>query len=381
MTTSDTSTKLKPYELKSERIINQFDYDLTPDQQRTIEKYFIDGGRLSLDVITKDVYDLIDPPSRRSKEYVNVKKYIAKLRRKNKPVEFKDSDIDFIKNNGIRMTPKEIGLELFPKLQKLDKLKVPLSREVQAIAKLGEALGVQFEGTKDNYASNEYFPPKADSAIIRKINMADVNVNFPITNLNGEQRRMVDSLRKYLHSYRFKVVASTYKRQDFRDLFENTFIQGTFDKPDLNTEEFNMYISLCSEYVLAAQIQEQMEMINERLNKHFDPQNDEAMKNQQQLTAAFTVKVKEYDDCQKRMAKYQDSLAGSRSQRLKTKIQENQSLVQFVEKWKDNDERKKMLIIARANQLEIENEVDRIESISEYIARVAGISKDEILNL
>jgi cell division protein FtsB len=98
------------------------------------------------------------------------------------------------------------------------------------------------------------------------------------------------------------------------------------------------------------------------------------------LTEAFGKKAKEYDDCAKRMKQLQESLSGIRSRRLDNIVQKNASLVLFIDLWKNEEDRKRMLLIAKAREIALKDEMDRLEDESEYVAKVIGISKTEILN-
>lgn len=376
-TTNQPTDKL--YENYADRIINQHDYGLSFDQQRTLEDKFL-NDEMTLAELAAFIYGLQPPIDKRSREFKTVKNYIAKLRRKVPTIEFTEGQIDFIKNNASRMSPKEVALSLFPKIGEMDPKKIALSKEVQTVNKLGVALGLQFQNDTDDKTDSEYTPPKADSVLIKKINSVDITADYPNSNLNSEQKKCVDALRGYLHTHRFLSTINVYKSQNLRNLFEQTFVQSTYNKPDLNADELNMYVSLCQEYVLSSRLQSQMETIQTRIDEYFDPDNEDARKTHAAFINAFSTKVKEHDECQKRMKSLQTTLSGSREKRLAQKVEENQSLTKFVELWKEEESRKRMLIIAEAAKLDVKKEIEKLQDVDEFVAQVMGISADEILH-
>jgi hypothetical protein len=167
------------------------------------------------------------------------------------------------------------------------------------------------------------------------------------------------------------------KAPEEKSLFESEFINGAWDKPDLNSEEINMYVSLCSDYVLLKQIKEQLDILNDELKSSIQD-DDKTIK--VALTEAFGKKASEYDSCAKRIKSLQEALSGARSKRVENTSKLNASLSAFVEKWKDEEERKKMIMIAKAREVKLKDTINKLENESELVARIMGISPEEILN-
>lgn len=365
----------KPILNITEKIISQSEYGLSFDQQDFIEANYKNMTPLKA---AQEVYRNLKIDEH-SDEFSNIKKFYAKLNRNKQVVELTDSQRKFIETNGKLMRPFEMAKLLFE-----DKDIQPLGAEAKTIIRYCKALGLAPEDgvTIDTGAYN---PPDTIPQIINKINACDINANFLHGSLTPQQRKCVESLKKYLSSPRFLSTINGYTKQVRRDLFEQTFIQSIYEKSDVTSEELNMYISLCTEYVLMSILQRQVDRLSsdlEDIDMSNVDEDDMPHVQQQQLVLlkALSTKTTEYDQCQKRMQGLQESLAGKRSQRMKDEASVNESLTKFVELFKTEESRKKLLRVAEARNLEVAKEIDRIASAEEYIAQVMGISPEEILN-
>lgn len=355
----------------TDQIINEHDYKLDPTQQEYIIKNWDSVPPLQM---TKKLFpDIV--ASQNTEEYKNIKRFFAKLSRNTPWFDLSNDDRIFIQKNARDMRPFELAKSLYPK-----KDIKPFSIETKTIQKLCEALGLVFDGISlDGDLESNYFPPQTESQLLKKINEADINAKYNTKDLNAHQRKCVESLRKYLNSARFLGIIRNYTKKNKRELFESTFIQATYDKPDLVPDELNAYINLCSDYVQHSVLQHQMDKLNQLLEDCVDD-SAEGAKMQMSIADALSTKAQEYDKCQTRMQKLHESLSSKRKDRLDKEADVNASLAKFVELWKEEGQREKMLRIAEARNLEVEAEIDRIESMPEFIARVMGISKEEILN-
>ena len=96
--------------------------------------------------------------------------------------------------------------------------------------------------------NKRYFPPKAASKIVKKINDC-AQTNIDENKLSLQQRKGMESLAGFLASPRFIQVINNYDSQEDRDLFEAEFVRATWDKPDLTSDEINLYINVCMDYI------------------------------------------------------------------------------------------------------------------------------------
>lgn len=358
------------------RTISQFDYDLTFDQQKHIERDFKNHN---LTELTNLVYGKATLDEH-SQEYDNVRKYLAKVKRSSKEgakpeIEFTQEQIDFIERNAALMRPIELAKAIF---KDRPDVKV-LGQEHHTVANFVKALGIEDPDHGTDGTNKDYSPPKADSRIVSLINESDINADFLPKNMPAEQREQIDALRGYLNSKMFMVMMNGLEKQSHRDILESTFVMSTYDKPDLNSEELNMYITLCRDYVFAAQVQIQLEMINKQMDESMGD-SEEAQRMRMTFIEAYSNKMNEYHKINDRMKQLQIALSNKRSVRMQNTTDSNLSLTRFVKLWRQREERKKAIIIAKARNLELAKEVARISTVPEYIAHVMGISEAELLS-
>lgn len=346
-------------------IIDQKAYNLTFDQQDFIKKSAADLSLLEL--VQKTFKE--DSLDERSIEYDSVRKFVAKVKRDVSPLEFTEDQLQFIENNSHSMGPLELAKNLFPK----NKV-VPLSKETKTIALYLKAIGV---GSGEEDDIDEYKPPKAAASIVRKINGAVPNAFWDANDLSPFQKKCVESMKGYLQSIR----VSSFMRicpPEFRPLFEEELIKATHDKYDLNSEELNMFISLCMEYVNIDQQTYNKNILEAKIAGTLAESEDGK---KLYMTWVDLLEKREADlhKSKERATKLQEKLSSTRSARLKDMAAVNESLTKFVEEWKSEEGRRRAIIIAEARALELKDEINRIKTAEEYIANVMGIGEDEIL--
>ena len=59
----------------------------------------------------------------------------------------------------------------------------------------------------------------------------------------------VESCIRFLGAPRFIQVINTYTSGSDRKLFEAEFIRTVWNKPDLTSDELNLYINVCMDYI------------------------------------------------------------------------------------------------------------------------------------
>ncbi len=55
---------------------------------------------------------------------------------------------------------------------------------------------------------------------------------------------------------------NSYITRQNRDLFESDYIRNTWDKPDLTSDELNLYVNVCMDYVNIKEIEQQKQKLN-----------------------------------------------------------------------------------------------------------------------
>src|SRR5581483_6292583 len=92
-----------------------------------------------------------------------------------------------------------------------------------------------------------YKPPKTLEQVIKRVNQY---IAFPEKDkCNAVQKKCMDVLISYLHTFRFLQQMNTYESETDRKLCEDSFIRGVYDKPDLEQEEVNQYIEYANQVV------------------------------------------------------------------------------------------------------------------------------------
>jgi hypothetical protein len=342
----------------------EFDYKLNEQQQDLIK---LNQASMSVLDMAKMAYGKQNLDER-SEETKNVKKFLIRLGRKHEALELDREQRRYIRDNADKDKPIEIARHIF---QKNDL--AALSKEVKTVDKYIKVLGVgrEFVGEK----TDDYKVPPTILKLLPKVNAA-CSLELSEEKLDGKTKKYLEYLKNYLSTPRFKSTINAMLKAEDKELFECEYIRGTFEK-ELNTEEINMYISLCSDYVLLKQIKRQLDMLNDEIESAME---EDGATIKMALTEAFGKKSLEFDNCSKRIQKLQESLSGQRSKRVEDQVRLNASLVSFIELWKNEDERRIMFLIAKARQVKVKEQIEKIESESDYVAKVLGISQEEILN-
>jgi phage gpG-like protein len=349
--------------------------DLNKEQRDIIRE---NAGKITdLTELTRLVFPDADHIDGRSKQGRAVRKFLAEneidyetrhLGAKD-PIILNQEQKDFI-DNAINdgMTCSQVAAILFP-----DARITKVGQEYVAIHAYVESNEHLTTPAIEDAAFRKYVPPKAPSKIIKKINdYAQTNINE--NKLSMAERKGMESLGGFLASPRFIQVINNYDSQEDRDLFEAEFVRATWDKPDLTSDEINLYINVCMDYIHLKNIQG---AIN-KLNRMFDEAED-----QQDLTVRLAellkTKSEEYNQCEKRMESLIQKLQGDRSKRINTKQQQNANILALVQLFQEEEERGVMLKIAELQKQAAKEEADRLESMPDWKARVLGISKEDVI--
>ena len=320
----------------------------------------------------------------RSKEAKVVRDYLITtgfVNKKEKPkaaqsVEIlKPSQYEFIDQNiKTGITPKQITELLFhDKFQSLENLNIFITPEYRAIHKYIK------EKYPDNLIDNEsgvndrYAVPRSIKTVINKVNKwcgQDINEE----KLSLHHRKYMEKLLTYLASPRFVGNYDSYTSATDKELFEAEFVRSVWDKPDLTTDEINLYINVCMDYINLRQIDIKKNKINQMFNDT-EEQKDFTMR----LTEVLKTISEEYNQCAQRIDKCIQKLNGERSKRVEQHQQKNASIINLVELFQDEHERKMMIQIAEMQKKVIKDEADRLENMSSWKARILGISKQDAI--
>tara|TARA_B100000700_G_C14681715_1_gene685675 strand:- start:441 stop:737 length:297 start_codon:yes stop_codon:yes gene_type:complete len=96
------------------------------------------------------------------------------------------------------------------------------------------------------------------------------------------------------------------------------------------------------------------------------------------LVEAIGKTETEYNQSVNRQQKLLGDLKEKRSDRLKTQIKENASILNLVRLWKEEESRKNLLHLAEIRKKTVDDEVQKLSDMDEVKARILGLGEDEI---
>ena len=227
--------------------------------------------------------------------------------------------------------------------------------------------------SEESALGTKYSPPKALSRSIKKINDF-AGKDLDESKLQMQDKKCAETLMTSLSSPRFLQVINNYTSQEDRELFEAEFVRSVWDKPDLTSDEINLYINVCMDYINLKHIEQQ----KSKLNLMFDDAQD-----QQEFTIRLTeilkTKSEEYNQCASRMDKLITKLNGDRAKSVASKNAQTASILNIVQLFQEEEERHIMVRMAEMQKQIVKKEADEIESMSDWKSRVLGVRKDDVI--
>ena len=98
------------------------------------------------------------------------------------------------------------------------------------------------------------------------------------------------------------------------------------------------------------------------------------------LVESISSAQTEYNQSVNRQHKLLGDLKEKRSDKLKSQIKENASILNLVQAWRDEESRQKMILLAERRKKVINEEIDKLESLDEFKGKIMGLTKNEGLN-
>ena len=198
--------------------------------------------------------------------------------------------------------------------------------------------------------------------------------NLEESKLTHDEEDCINALLRSLSAPRLIQVISNYTSMKDRELFEAEFIRATWDKPDLTSDEINLYINVCVDYINLKNISSHIEKLNTMFNEVEDQQDMTV-----RLAEVLKSKTDEYDKCEKRMESLIKKLNGDRAERLKNKQKDNASILTLVRNFQIEEERQQMVRLAEMQKILVEEEAERLDNMDSWKARILGISKKDAI--
>jgi hypothetical protein len=226
---------------------------------------------------------------------------------------------------------------------------------------------------EDTARGVEYCPPASRLATMKKINSV-ARSNLKEGKMTRTDELCIDSTMNVLNSPRFLHQMNSYTDINDRNLFEAEMVRSTWDKHDLTTDEINLYINVCMDYINLKQIEKQ----KLKLNDMFDTAEEETDLTIR-LTEILKTKSEEYNQCVGRIDRVITKLQGDRAKRLNSKHEQTASVLSLVKLFQEEEERVIMLKMAEMQHTLIEEEADKVESMPSWKARVLGVSRKDAI--
>jgi hypothetical protein len=363
--------------------------ELTEVQKNRVIEILHKNSEASLTEITAYVYENENIDSR-SKEGRILKKYLLdnNIEYKNRSVfqrdrvELTDEHKEFVRNNYKNQHYLDMAKILFKK-NNLTHLSLEAREVNKFVEKLQKDDPTYLDTTtyipreENSNPIGEYFPPRRIDQTLYRINKY-LNIGWEQGKLKAVQLKQVETLQRYMNTFSFCYQINTYRRDDDRKLFEDAFIRYTYDKEDLTQEELDQFITLCTEVVTASTILQQVEDLRQLLRQASE--EDEGRNIKMSLNEAISSLQTEYNQCRTRQNKLYKSLVDDRSKKMQDRKQENASILNLVQAWKDEERRKSIINLAEAQKQNLEEEAKRLSSMDELKAVIRGIDIDEMVH-
>jgi hypothetical protein len=266
------------------------------------------------------------------------------------------------------MTAYEISKIIFPEINVTN-----LSKEVTEVAKFIEDVDFRLLHSSETALNSQYFAPKSISRVVKKVNEY-CQEDLDEKKLNRGDLDNLESSMKFLSAPRFIQVINTYTSGDDRKLFEAEYIRSVWDKPDLTSDELNLYINVCMDYIHLKNISKAIDKLN-RMFEECEDQQDMTVR----LAELLKTKSEEYNQCEKRQETLIARLNGDRKERVKNKHKDNASILSLVKVFQNEEDRTRMVEMAEKQKLLIKEEADSLERMDSWKARVLGISKEDAI--
>lgn len=299
-----------------------------------------------------------------SKDY----KYTTRENKKVPPVKLTDEHKEFILANADgNMKAFDMAKILFP-----EKEVTPLSKETIVITDFLKQQAPEKVHPKENAVGDKYKPAKTFADAIALVNKS-TNQELDPNKMQMQVKKGIEALISFLQSPRLIQTIGNYTNKEDRILFEAEFVRATWDKPDLTSDEVNLYINVCIDYINLMNIQKAIDKLNTMFEECED-QRDMTVR----LAELLKTKSEEYNQCEKRMESLITRLNGDRAKRVQHKQSQHASILNLVQLFQEEEERAVMVKIAEMQKQLVQEEAANIESMPDWKARVLGLRKGDV---
>jgi hypothetical protein len=286
--------------------------------------------------------------------------------------------IEFIDKNKSVMKPLEMAKLLFS-----DEQIEPLGREFRAVYKYVEESAPTFIPKNEKIVGGDYKPPASIARLIPRVNKyifdKDPDKQFiNPDNVKKDQLRNLQALLTFLSNKRFIYQACQYTKEADIELFEGSFIEFLYAKPDCIEEDIHNYISLCSEIVNVTQMERMLQVMDQRYFSALTGESEEKIT--QTLSDAMDKLRAKMDSAKKRYDNLMKVLVDDRAKREENRQSSNATILNLVGAVREEEARAQLLEIAKKQKMLESNEVDNLANMDRVIALIAGFDKNKAKN-
>lgn len=288
-------------------------------------------------------------------------------------IDLNDEQKAYIEVNAFNMSSVEIAKILF-KNENLG----PLNKESRAVFEYLKDINparTKYDKTND-FTEEGYTPPTSMPQVIARIKRYVPLSRIDSKKLSQREKNAAESLMAYLHTLRFQSQITSFESQRDRELFESEFIRCCYDKSDLTEEEVDQYVVYANEVVISRNIQKSINTFQNKL----EDDSEEDKKLSLTFIEAIGNMRNEYNASIKRQQDLLKDLKGKRSDRIKERMNDNASILNLVQAWKEKEFRDKTIHLAIKRQEILKEEIKNLTDMDEIKARIFGISQEEVLN-
>lgn len=228
----------------------------------------------------------------------------------------------------------------------------------------------------------DYVPPRTAAILIGRLNRFGIGARpdgkkIGDGGITAQEQRQLDALLVNMRRSVFKVEADKFTKKIDRDVFEETFLATTWDKPDLSAEHSLQYVQLAS---LSAQ-----RNIADRLVRTLDERFLVSLEDpDQRLGKAEVDALKETKDKAsehlRQISQLIKTLTVERKNLMDAQRTGSASMHQLVEAWKRETDRTKIIALAKKKQDTLKQEVERLSTMDSLKAELFGLNPETIVH-
>ncbi len=365
---------------------------LTDNDKTQIDSLLVSGKDVT--EITKTIFknDQLDTRSvegRVIKEYIASKGIALPQKEYYTPVDFALTEEQklFIRQNVKNVQNATEMARLVIESNRTDGYKIaPNGREYRTVSAYMKEIDPQSIDKNDELCDGDFRAPQSIQQLLGWCNLyvptghPDKTTYSTKTKLKPSEEVNLRALLSYIKTASFAAKANSFDKEWARELFVSTFIRWTHNKPELSQPQADLYVQAASQAVEIEVLGKRHRLISNAVDESLT--SDDPDKKRLSLNALSEVN-RSFDNCEaakSRLSSLLKALEGDRAKMESTKIQRNQSMLQFIEAWINEEKRADLIKIGIKEQLADSEEQRRIESLDDIPALIVGMTVNEASN-